>query len=77
MELNDTAKLPDSDARKINAVASQAYPLGLLPNLKINFYSIDAIQLELRDNSGDLIWRDFTFSRDFIKGFMPYIRTRN
>ncbi|MCE0229532.1 hypothetical protein LVU06_26160, partial [Klebsiella pneumoniae] len=36
MELNDTAILPESDARKINAVASQAYPLGLLPNLKIN-----------------------------------------
>lgn len=77
MELNETAKLPDSDARKINAVASQAYPLGLLPNLKINFNSIDAIQLELRDNSGDLIWRDFTFSLDFINGFMPYIRPIN
>lgn len=76
MELNDTAVLPESDARKINAVASQAYPLGLLPNLKINFYSIDAIQLELRDDNGELIWRDFTFSRNFIKGFLPYIRAK-
>jgi len=76
MELNDTAVLPESDAWKINAVASQAYPLGLLPNLKINFYSIDAIQLELRDDNGELIWRDFTFSRNFIKDFLPYIRAK-
>lgn len=76
MELNDTAVLPESDAWKINAVASQAYPLGLLPNLKINFYSIDAIQLELRDDNGELIWRDFTFSRNFINGFLPYIKAK-
>lgn len=77
MELTDTAKLPEADAKKINAVVSQAGPLGLLKNLTINFYSVESIQLELRNDAGDLIWRDFTFSRDFIKGFLPYLKPKN
>lgn len=74
MNITDTLILPKDDATKIDVVAALAEPLGMLPNLKINFYSVDAIQLVLSDNNGDLIWRDFTFSRDFVTGFRPYLQ---
>lgn len=73
MELNDTAKLPQAAAQKINAVAALAAPHGLLPFLTITVYSSESIQLELRDKNGNLVWRDFTFSRDFIQAFKPYV----
>ncbi|HHD7476772.1 TPA: hypothetical protein ACOVJJ_005011 [Klebsiella oxytoca] len=73
MKSTETLCLPVEDASKIDAVASVAEPLGLLPNLEIYFRSIDSIQLELRAENGDLIWRDLTFSSDFVNGFLPYL----
>lgn len=76
MKLTDTAALPEKDAKLINAVASQADPHGLLPNLTINYYSSTSIQLELREKDGHLLWRAYTFERDFVKGFLPYLKPK-
>lgn len=76
MKLTDTCALPEKDAKLINAVASQADPHGLLPNLTINYYSATSIQLELRDNIGHLIWRAYTFERGFVNGFLPYLKPK-
>lgn len=73
MKLAEVKHLPEADQKKVNAILALAEPHLIADQFTVIFYSADSIQVEWRAQSGQLIWRDFTFARDFIAGFQKAI----
>lgn len=75
MKLAEAKYLPETDQKKVNAILALAQPHLIADQFTVIFYSADSIQVEWRNKSGLLIWRDFTFARDFIAGFQQAIKS--
>lgn len=75
MKLAAAKYLPEADQKKVNAILALAEPHLIADQFTVIFYSADSIQVEWRSKSGQLIWRDFTFARDFIAGFQQAIKS--
>lgn len=75
MKLAEVKHLPEADQKKVNAILALADPHLIAEQFTVIFYSADSIQVEWRSKSGQLIWRDFTFAREFIAGFQQAIKS--
>ena len=62
-------KMPKADQKMVDAVKSAAEIVGVEKQIHVNVYSETAIQVEWRDDSGSLIYRDYTFASDFVENF--------
>lgn len=75
MKLAEAKYLPEAEQKKVHAILALAEPHLIADQFTVIFYSADSIQVEWRNKSGLLIWRDFTFARDFIDGFKQAIKS--